>query len=131
MPEMECAVGAQPEEYGGGGFEYAEGLITAAAAIVFADEYGRSVLIRSIFSRFMMDKIPLQKKYMVSIRNKRSNPRKSSGQSRERRSTFAYSRLMVPLQQEDKILGSFFQVGSLGNVCTRETISWCSRFRCR
>lgn len=36
-----------------------EGLITAAAAMVLADVYGRSVLFRSMFSRFMMDKIPL------------------------------------------------------------------------
>lgn len=39
-----------------------EGLITAAAAMVLADVYGRSVLFRSMFSRFMMDKIPLKTK---------------------------------------------------------------------
>lgn len=52
-----------PEEYGGGGgCVYIEvGLTTAVAAIVEAG-YGRSVFMCSIFSRLMMECMPLYQK---------------------------------------------------------------------
>ncbi len=56
-PEMEGP--DHPEEYGRGGCVYiAVGLTTAVAAIVDAG-YGRSVLICSIFSRLMIECMPL------------------------------------------------------------------------
>lgn len=60
-PDPGCADGGgQPDEYGGG-FEYIDevGLTTAVVAIV-AEGYGRSALIRSIFSRLMTLWIPLR-----------------------------------------------------------------------
>lgn len=56
-PDNEC-VGPDHEEYGGGGLEY-RGLATAAAAMVLMEVNGRSVVLRSVFSRLMMDKMPL------------------------------------------------------------------------
>ena len=58
-PDVEC--GADQPEYGGGGpFEYiGAGLTTAEAAIVVAEVYVRSVLIRSTPSRLIIDSMPL------------------------------------------------------------------------
>jgi hypothetical protein len=60
-PDMECPVGpAQPDEYGGGPLEYIEEGLTTAVAIVGAEVYvGRSLEMWSLFSRLMMDGMPL------------------------------------------------------------------------
>lgn len=59
-PERECVGVVHADEYGAGPLEYMEeeGL-TTAVAIVGREVYGRSVVIRSIFSRLMRDNIPL------------------------------------------------------------------------
>lgn len=95
--------------------------------MVFADVYGRSVLIRSIFSRFMMDKIPLHGKSVPKERRKTTFRSYSSARARrEQRRTFAYFHLLIPLQQQTRSEG-WVQVRSSGNVRERETISCCSR----
>lgn len=82
-PDVECGPGVDQlvVVYGGGGlFENIEeevGLTTAVAAIVFEEEYDRSVLIRSTFCRSIMDDIPLGREVSVLKRRGRLKDHKA------------------------------------------------------